>query len=394
MIQTIPAAASPISLTRILSSFLYSLKGNENLQTAFHDSLQKYFSVKYCFPVSSGSAALYIALKAFQSIQPNKQKVIIPAFTCNTVPSAISKVGLNTILCDINPDTLEYDYNELSKVIERDYSILAIISTHLFGCTGNISELKKMIGNRNIFIIDDAAQVMGIKNREGHYLGTQGDVGLFSFARSKSFSTYEGGVLFTNDNKINGSIKAIYEKSSRYSLFQVAILMCKVVLVSIIYKPLFLTLLKKIPGIKIGVVSKFSTEFEVKKMSWFQLSLLHNWEKELAKQMGIRKLNVNRYFSHLKQITPFFASDNSYIRLPFLMSSKEKRDLLLNISDNEGLGCSITYNSIETELYPECEEIKFPYAKMYEDRLIGLPTNCYLTDEKFSRIVALLRELN
>ena len=90
MIQrTLPPAATPIYLKDIINGFKGLTNGQKEI-TRFESELKKYYKVKHCFLVSSGKAALIIILKALHELHPERNEVLIPAYTCYSVPSAIS----------------------------------------------------------------------------------------------------------------------------------------------------------------------------------------------------------------------------------------------------------------------------------------------------------------
>jgi len=106
-----------------LAGVLYGKRYLNRLSEEFKD----YFGVGSVFFVSSGRAALYLILQALKSLSP-KQQVVIPAYTCFSVPSAIVKAGLKVTLCDVDPETFDFDRNQLEKTIGQD--TLCVIPTH------------------------------------------------------------------------------------------------------------------------------------------------------------------------------------------------------------------------------------------------------------------------
>lgn len=114
--RTLPPAAAPIYPKEIISGLKGLLRGRLELKR-FESELRKYFGVKYCFFVSSGRAALTLILQALKDLHPDRDEVLIPAYTCYTVPSAIVRAGLKVKLCDIDPKTLDFDFDELAKIL-------------------------------------------------------------------------------------------------------------------------------------------------------------------------------------------------------------------------------------------------------------------------------------
>ncbi|MEO0248960.1 MAG: DegT/DnrJ/EryC1/StrS family aminotransferase, partial [candidate division WOR-3 bacterium] len=205
--RTLPPAAAPISLQDILAGLSGLRRGRREL-ARFECELKEFFGVDYCFLVSSGKAALTIILRALKAMYPNRDQVLIPAYTCYSVPSAIVRAGLNVQLCDMHPETLDFDYAQLDRFLHRakpqpnklnkhgqpSTRFLALIAAHLFGIASNIEGLRSLIGDNEPVIVEDAAQAMGGK-RNNRKLGTLGDVGFFSLGRGKAISTVEGGII-------------------------------------------------------------------------------------------------------------------------------------------------------------------------------------------------------
>src|SRR6185295_5908966 len=91
--RTLPPAAAPIGIGAVVSGFAGILTGTRRLDR-FHRELKDYFGVKHCFLVSSGQAAFTLILLALKELSPGRDEVLIPAFTCYSVPAAIVRAGL------------------------------------------------------------------------------------------------------------------------------------------------------------------------------------------------------------------------------------------------------------------------------------------------------------
>src|SRR5664279_3781006 len=91
--RTLSPAASPFNLQDIVSGVAGLLKGEATVKR-LEDELKSFYDVSYCFAVSSGKAALVLILQALHEIYPERDEVLIPAYTCYSVPSAIIRAGL------------------------------------------------------------------------------------------------------------------------------------------------------------------------------------------------------------------------------------------------------------------------------------------------------------
>jgi len=121
--RTLPPAASPIPLIDILRAFPACLHPNSPV-SRFEREIRQEFDSKYCFLLSSGKAALTIILLALKKIYPDRSQVVIPAFTCYSVPAAVKRAGLKIRLCDLAPSSLDLDQQQLKKIIAKDKQVL------------------------------------------------------------------------------------------------------------------------------------------------------------------------------------------------------------------------------------------------------------------------------
>lgn len=230
--RTIPPAACPMSLVDLWHGMAGIFFG-KRYQNSLEKEIKEYFGVRHVFFVSSGRAALYLILMALKSLS-TKRNVVIPAYTCFSVASAIVKAGLKISLCDINVDTFDFDHDLLTKTINQD--TLCVIPNHLFGIPSDMDRITPLCKDRGIFVIEDAAQGMGGKyNRK--MLGTIGDVGFFSLGRGKNITCGSGGILVTNSNKIAHAVERQYALLPYANIMETIIEFLQVVFMSIFIRP-------------------------------------------------------------------------------------------------------------------------------------------------------------
>src|SRR5947209_10297976 len=116
--RTLPPAATPIGVTEIVSGVCGIFRGRTELDR-FQSELKEHFGVKHCFLVSSGKAAFTLILLALKELFPDRDEVVIPAFTCYSVPSSVVRAGLRIRLCDLRPDSLDFDFAQLSAMLSE-----------------------------------------------------------------------------------------------------------------------------------------------------------------------------------------------------------------------------------------------------------------------------------
>lgn len=157
--------------------------------------LQKQFQVKHVQVVSSGTAAVSMAL-AVAGIGVGDE-VIMPSFTFVASFEAVMMLGAIPVLVDID-DTLTLDINAVKAAITPKTK--AIMPVHMCGSMANLEALRNICDNHQLVLVEDACQAVG-GFYQGKPLGSYGDVGCFSFDFVKVITCGEGGAVITNNSK-------------------------------------------------------------------------------------------------------------------------------------------------------------------------------------------------
>ena len=124
---------------------------------------------------------------------------MVPAVTWVTNISPIRQCGLKPVFSDVNLKDFSFDYETLeSKITSRTR---AIFVTHLMGFPADMLRIKKIIGNRDIRILEDCCESHGA-SINGIKVGNFGECSSFSFYWGHHMTTVEGGVICTNDERI------------------------------------------------------------------------------------------------------------------------------------------------------------------------------------------------
>ena len=120
---------------------------------------------------------------------------------------AVKLLGAKLVLVDVNENNLGFNIRALKEKINKKTK--AIIPVHISGRSADIYLIKKILKNKNIKIVEDAAEALFSKNKKGKYLGTIGDLGCFSLTASKTITTGQGGIIVTNNSKLYKKIKLL-----------------------------------------------------------------------------------------------------------------------------------------------------------------------------------------
>jgi dTDP-4-amino-4,6-dideoxygalactose transaminase len=177
----------------------------------FENNFKKFCNSKFAISCGNGTDALTIALKSLDL--PKNSEVIIPAMTyCSTAFSVIN-AGLKPILVDTEYLKSTMDLNELKKKISKKTKV--ILPVHLYGSVANLNGIKKIIGKKKIFLIDDCAQAHGafddsLKNRTKKKIGSSSDISCFSLYPGKNLGAYgDAGIITTNSRNLFMKIRKI-----------------------------------------------------------------------------------------------------------------------------------------------------------------------------------------
>ncbi len=394
--RTLPPAASPIPLVdvfRALPSCLFT----DTLDERFAKEIRQEFGSKYCFLVSSGRVALTLSLLALKEIYPGLDQVLLPAFTCYSVPAAIKRAGLRVKLCDLAPSSLDFDKRHLQEIIWSDRSkpkILCVLVPHLFGCPADLVGIRAIVGP-GIPVIEDAAQGMG-ETFNNKKLGTSGDIGFFSLGRGKALSTMEGGVIVTDRDDFANIIKVLIAPLTGHRILDSLSLGVKTLMVAILQQPSLFWLPKALPFLRLGE-TLYDPDFALHRLPYFQVKLAVNWRHRLEHHRQARRMNIHYWQQNLPAGYMLVCrhKDISLIRLPILAQTKEQRDNILNQGEHQGLGIMPAYptpiNKI-TALEDDFLGQDYLQADEICNRLLTIPVHEYVQDRDNELILALLHD--
>jgi 8-amino-3,8-dideoxy-alpha-D-manno-octulosonate transaminase len=169
----------------------------------FEERFARYCGVGHAQAVTSGTAALKVALTAL-GVGPGDE-VITQCFTFVATWEAIFDVGAVPVFTEID-DTLNMDPADLEKKITSRTK--CIIPVHMLGAQARIPEIKAIADRHGIPVLEDTAQAAG-GTLAGKRLGSFGACGTFSFDAVKTMTTGEGGMVITDD-------AALWRKMSEY----------------------------------------------------------------------------------------------------------------------------------------------------------------------------------
>jgi dTDP-4-amino-4,6-dideoxygalactose transaminase len=175
----------------------------------FERGMAAYFGLTGGVAVSSGTAALEVALRAL-GIGPGDE-VILPSYVCAAPWLAIQRVGAMPRVVDIELDTFNIDPSAARQALTP--KTRALIVPHLFGLPADLTALERL----GVPIIEDCAQTLGAKE-QGRAVGSVGIVTICSFYATKLLCTGEGGMVLSRDESLLERVRTLREYDEAPSL--------------------------------------------------------------------------------------------------------------------------------------------------------------------------------
>ncbi len=180
---------------------------------AFESAFADFIGVEHAIAVSSGTAALHIALLAAGIGEGDE--VITTPFTFIATANAILFVGAKPVFVDVREDDFNIDVEKVKDAITERTK--AIIPVHLYGQPCDMKAIADLAEDHNLHVIEDACQAHGAEFA-GKKVGSFGTAGCFSFYPTKNMTTGEGGMLTTNSKEIAKKARMLrnHGSSARY----------------------------------------------------------------------------------------------------------------------------------------------------------------------------------
>lgn len=190
------------AVQRVLESGWISMGPETEL---FEHEFAQYLGVRHAVAVSSGTAALHLALLAL-GIGPGDE-VIVPSLTFVATVNAVAYTGATPMFADI---TGTDDWNISPEHIERLLTprTKALIVMHYGGFACRMDRIRGIAANSGLKIVEDSAHAPGAVF-QGKRLGTLGSVGCFSFFSNKNMTTAEGGMAVTDDAEAAAALRIL-----------------------------------------------------------------------------------------------------------------------------------------------------------------------------------------
>jgi perosamine synthetase len=163
----------------------------------FERELRTFLGVEHAVAVSSGTAALHIALDILD-LKP-EDEVLVPTLTFVATAQAVVMAGATPVFCDVDAGTFNLDVRDAASRITRRTK--AVIPVHYGGTACDMDAVCGLAKEAHLKVVEDAAHAFG-STYKGRKIGTLGDLTCFSFDPVKNITCGEGGAVVTNDRDL------------------------------------------------------------------------------------------------------------------------------------------------------------------------------------------------
>ena len=165
----------------------------------FEESIKNYTGSKNALALSSGTAAIHLALRILGVKEGDD--ILASTFTFIGSVSAILYQNANPVFIDSDEESWNISPKLLDEyLIKCDKKPKALILTHLYGMSADIEKIAEICKKHDIYLIEDAAESLGA-TFNGKHTGTFGDFGIYSFNGNKILTTSGGGMLVSDNEE-------------------------------------------------------------------------------------------------------------------------------------------------------------------------------------------------
>ena len=170
----------------------------------FEKQLSKTLNVPYVAALSSGTAALHLALEASGDFK--EAEIITTPFTFVATVEAIMLAGSKVVLADIDSETLNISAEDAARKITKKTK--AIVPVDIAGCPADYGSLRKLCRANSLKLISDSAHALGTKYKD-KTMPELADVSAYSFYPTKNVTTAEGGAVASKNKKLIEKVRLL-----------------------------------------------------------------------------------------------------------------------------------------------------------------------------------------
>lgn len=375
-------------------------------RSQLHQKIKEIYSPSSAgvFSVGSGRSALALCLKAAGI--GSGDEVLLSAYTCLAVPTAVIAAGAKPVYVDIDEETLNVDPSTVFAALSP--RVRAIVVQHTLGKPAQVQAIVDEARERGILVIEDCALALGSKINT-HYIGTFADAAILSMELSKTLSVGWGGILLVNNDQLAKNVTEVYKHLQEPSWWSATRDLWQTVISSWCYQPRMPYWIQKYvmyAGFKSRMFrpSTPKSEFEgfvganfLAKMGGLQAALAIRQWNEFAKIVSMCERNaeiLRTALLKLNIITPGAPAYNEVSVAPRVSLLVSDRDLAVRYFGERGIELGQWFDGplspIPTSPLFNYQVGAYPAAEKVADKIVNLPCHSRLTEEDLRHMCGLL----
>jgi dTDP-4-amino-4,6-dideoxygalactose transaminase len=394
-------AGSPIRLVD-LARWVGGLATERDAAASLRAALCERFGLRAVALTSTGRAGLSVLTAGLATLAGrDRDEVIVPSYTCYSVPASIVKAGLKPRVVDIDPDTLDYDPDRLARTDFR--RVAAIVATNLYGYPNDGAALEAVARSHGVLFIDDAAQAMGAR-LGGRAAGSRGDAGLLSFDKGKCVSAIDGGVIVLTNPAVEAAVAPQLAMLTRPATAETAGLLIKLAAYVTLLRPSLYWIPNGIPQLGLGD-TRYTTEYPLAHPSRLLTVLARTMLDRLPAFAEARRVNADALAAALGELPglsrprPHPGAEPAYVRFPVLVRDRATQARMIAALRAAGIGATGSYPQALVDV-PGLQDhlIGDPAAsaggRHVAERIVTLPTHPFVSIADRRRIVETFAQRN
>lgn len=343
-----------IAIERVLSSHFWASGSGIGQVQKFEKEFSKYIGSKSCVALSSGTAALNLALSMYDI---KGMEVILPSLSFVATANAVIENGGIPKFVDVDENTHCIDPEKISDTISKKTRV--ILPVHFAGFPSDLSHISKLCEKNQIHLVEDAAHAAG-STYKGKKIGSHGEIVCFSFHPVKNLAMPTGGLISMNRND-HKKISSIL-KEKRWC----------------------------------GISDRNGVDYDVKNIGWnyymneFSAAIGIEQLKKLDRTNNIRKKIAKKYSREIEvdKKMPF----DERCSYHFYWIRVKNRDTFRKRLSKKGVETGVHYKPIHTFSFYR-SKLKLPITEEIGKEIITLPTHPNLTDSNVEKIIKVVNEL-
>lgn len=351
------------------------------------------------WPFVSGRAAMTFALRVIaQHAGSGRNQVVVPAYTCYSVPAAIERAGLVPVACDIDPRSASMDMEHLVRLVTGP--VVAVISANLFGIPNRLDEIEEVTRRHGVLFFDDAAQAMGAR-LAGRPVGGFGELGLYSFDKGKNISTMQGGALLARNGPLLEALGDAYERLADSNARDTAATVAKLPPYAVLLNPWAYAIVRRLPMIRLGE-TRYEMDYPLTRLSRGLAGLAHRQVGRLSGYQAVRVVNAAALRRELQDISsvhfvePPASAEPVFPRFPIRADSRGMRDRMMVSLNRQGIGATGFYPQALVDVPEVARRMpvgghSFAGAREFADTILTLPTHAHCPPGLATRIREAIR---